>query len=164
MLLYFRIKPQKSPSIRSCKILELQKNLQLCYSAILDVRWHCSTIVNQNIIFYSGFPFSFSLFFQLLSLLQKKCFGAAFLKLCLQKTQLQSDVCVKCSSTTGHIATFTKHSYKPALKLRFMILRLRLARPMAENFSSTCSLNISSLSFSHTDHHFLFLSLPCLCR
>ena len=41
--------------------------LQVCYSAILNVWWHCSTIVNQNNIFYS-FHLLLSLPFQLLSL------------------------------------------------------------------------------------------------
>ena len=34
----------------------------------------------------------------------------------------------KCNSTTGHIAAFTKCDYRPALKLHFVMLRLRLAR------------------------------------
>ena len=37
VLVYFSIKTQKQPITRSCTILQLQKNLQLCYNAILNV-------------------------------------------------------------------------------------------------------------------------------
>ena len=41
----FSIKAQKTPHIRTCKNQVLQKNLRLCYSAILKVKLHCSSIV-----------------------------------------------------------------------------------------------------------------------
>ena len=43
----------KEFSIRNCKYTLLQKNLQLCYSAILNVELHCSSIVKTKILFYS---------------------------------------------------------------------------------------------------------------
>ena len=47
------------PITRSCKILELQKNLQLCYNAILNVKLHCSSIVKPKnyILFFFTFCF-----------------------------------------------------------------------------------------------------------
>ena len=60
MLVQFSIKAQNNLCIRTCKKLLLQKNLQLCYSAILNVELHCSSIVKQNIISYSKYQLSLS--------------------------------------------------------------------------------------------------------
>ena len=53
MLVQFSIKAQKSHCIRTCKCKLLQKNLQLCYCAILNVESHCSSIIKPKILFYS---------------------------------------------------------------------------------------------------------------
>ena len=53
MLVQFSIKAQKSHCIWTCKCKLLQKNLQLCYSAILNVESHCSSIIKPKILFYS---------------------------------------------------------------------------------------------------------------
>ena len=50
MLVIFSIRAPKSPVIRSCKVLQLQKNLQLCYSAILNVWWYYSIIISYFLI------------------------------------------------------------------------------------------------------------------
>ena len=42
------IKAQKTPHIRTCKNQVLQKNLQYCYSVILKVELHCSSIVKRK--------------------------------------------------------------------------------------------------------------------
>ena len=44
----FSIKAQKTPHIRTCKNQVLQKNLQYCYSVILKVELHCSSIVKRK--------------------------------------------------------------------------------------------------------------------
>jgi len=54
-------------------------------------------------------------------------FGVAFFK------NAASRYCLNCvlqkrSSNTGRIATFSKRGYRPALKSRFVMLRMRLAR------------------------------------
>ena len=48
----FSIKAQKSPHIQTYRNQVLQKNLQLCYSAILKVELHCSSTVKDILIFY----------------------------------------------------------------------------------------------------------------
>ena len=85
MLVIFSIRAPKSPVIRSCKVLQLQKNLQLCYSAILNVWWHYSTIVSYFLIIFllllllslslsSVFSFSNGLLLFLNSLFHHFCF------------------------------------------------------------------------------------------
>ena len=70
MLLYFSIKAQKKKKIitQSCN----SKNLQLCYSTIINLWWYCSNVLNINTIFYFLsflslflFLFFFSLFISL---------------------------------------------------------------------------------------------------
>ena len=69
MLVQFSIKAQNPHVIRTCKILLLQQNLQLCYNAILNVESHCSSIVKQKkktktkkFILFHFFAFSHSQF------------------------------------------------------------------------------------------------------
>ena len=61
----FSIKAQKTPHIRSCKNQVLQKNLQYCYSVILKVELHCSSIVKRKtnilLVLTLSIPLSFSL-------------------------------------------------------------------------------------------------------
>ena len=52
-LVQFNIKAQKLHYIRTCKCRILQKNLQLCYSVILNVESHCNSTVKPKILFYS---------------------------------------------------------------------------------------------------------------
>ena len=70
MLLYFSIKAPKKKKIitQSCN----SKNLQLCYSTIINLWWYCSNVLNTNTIFYFLsflslflFLFFFSLFISL---------------------------------------------------------------------------------------------------
>ena len=63
MLVQFSIKAQKPHCIQTCKCRLLQKNLQLCYSAILNVESNCSTIIKLNNSFLFNLTFSLSLFF-----------------------------------------------------------------------------------------------------
>ena len=73
--------------------------------------------------------------------LQKKRFGAAFLK------NPASRCCVKRSSITGRIAAFTKCSYRPVLKLRFVMLRLRLQDRTEAAFLKNAALDQSGEFF-----------------
>ena len=54
MLVQFNIKAQKPYCTQTCKCRLLQKNLQLCYSAVLNVELHCNSIVKPKILFYSN--------------------------------------------------------------------------------------------------------------
>ena len=61
----FSIKAQKTPHIRTCKNQVLQKNLQYCYSVILKVELHCSSIVKRKtnilLVLTLSIPLSLSL-------------------------------------------------------------------------------------------------------
>ena len=50
MLVYFSI---KAPKVLVTLSLNCKKNLQLCYSIIINLWWYCSIIVNDYILFFS---------------------------------------------------------------------------------------------------------------
>ena len=52
MLVQFSIKAQQPHCIQNCKCRLLQKNLQLCYSVILNIELHYISIVKTKILFY----------------------------------------------------------------------------------------------------------------
>ena len=100
MLVQFSIEAQKPHYVRTCKCRLLQKNLQLCYSAILNVESHCSSIVKPKILFYSFSLLTISLTLPLSQLclprlsLSLRCLPLLLLSLC--------DFSLSLCSPSGH--------------------------------------------------------------